>query len=168
MTDPYAVLGVPHGASDEEVGRAYKKLARKYHPDLNPGDKTAEAKMKEINAAYHAIKDKKTDYQSTGSYQGTGSYQRTESYSGTSYRDPWEDIFRTYGTGGYQSQHERRYRRTSPFSVFLKFIMFMTVLRIIISLISGLFGGGYGGYNNNYYYYPDQPYSQSQQYNGGE
>lgn len=55
MTDPYTVLGVSPSASQDEVKQAYRKLAKKYHPDSNPGDKQAELKMKEINAAYDEI-----------------------------------------------------------------------------------------------------------------
>ena len=51
MQDPYSVLGVPESASLNEVTAAYRKLAKKYHPDLNPGDKAAEQKMRQINAA---------------------------------------------------------------------------------------------------------------------
>jgi len=55
--DYYELLGVKRGASDKEVRSAYRKLARKYHPDVNPGDKTAEAKFKEINAAHDVLAD---------------------------------------------------------------------------------------------------------------
>ena len=48
ITNPYKVLGVPDGASVEECTKAYKKLAKKYHPDLNPNDKEAEEKMSQI------------------------------------------------------------------------------------------------------------------------
>ena len=51
MTDPYKVLGLPSTATDEEVKQAYRRLAKRYHPDANPGDKTAERRMQEINAA---------------------------------------------------------------------------------------------------------------------
>ena len=57
MKDPYEVLGVSRDASDEDIKKAYRRLAKQYHPDVNPGDKQAEEKMKEINAAYDAIKD---------------------------------------------------------------------------------------------------------------
>lgn len=57
MDDPYKVLGVSPDASDEEVKRAYRALAKKYHPDRNPGDAAAARKMREINAAYEQIKD---------------------------------------------------------------------------------------------------------------
>ena len=50
ITNPYKVLGVPDGASVEECTKAYKKLAKKYHPDLNPNDKEAEEKMSQITA----------------------------------------------------------------------------------------------------------------------
>lgn len=55
--DPYKVLGLERGASDEEVTRAYRRLAKKYHPDLNPNDKEAAKKMSEINAAYEQIRN---------------------------------------------------------------------------------------------------------------
>jgi molecular chaperone DnaJ len=55
--DYYEVLGLHRGASEQEIKRAYRKLARRYHPDVNPGDKGAEAKFKEVSEAYEVLSD---------------------------------------------------------------------------------------------------------------
>lgn len=68
--DYYQILGVSKTASDAEIKKVFRKLARQYHPDLNPGDRTAEAKFKEINEAYEVLSDpdKRKKYDQFGQY----------------------------------------------------------------------------------------------------
>ena len=96
--DPFSVLEIPDSATEDEIKSAYRKLAKKYHPDLNPGDKAAEQKMKEVNDAYaEAMRIRKnggTWQSSSSSNSYGGSYHSTygSSYSGS-----------TSGYGGYGS-----------------------------------------------------------------
>ena len=82
IEDPYKVLGVSPDASDEQIKSAYRRLAKKYHPDLNPGDQEAARKMQEVNAAYEQIKNpEKFRQPNTGGFGGgyydpIGGYRR--------------------------------------------------------------------------------------------
>ena len=85
MNDPYSVLGVSPSASDEEVKKAYRELARKYHPDNyqnNPLADLAEEKMKEINEAYDQITKQRAGGGSSGSYGGSYQSAYQSSYQG--------------------------------------------------------------------------------------
>ena len=72
MTNPYEALGVSKTASADEIKSAYRRLAKKYHPDANPNNKSAEEKFKEINAAYEILSDpnKKANFDRFGSAEG--------------------------------------------------------------------------------------------------
>src|SRR5947209_15364544 len=79
--DYYETLGVPRDASESQIKQAYRKLARKFHPDVNPGDKAAEEKFKEINEANEVLSDpeKCKRYDELGSY-----YQQYGRWPGSS------------------------------------------------------------------------------------
>ena len=89
MEDPYKILGVSPGASDEEIKRAYRALAKKYHPDRTPGDAEAAKKMQQVNAAYEQIKN-------------PGAAHQNQGYGGYSQYDP-------FGFGGFGGYQQRSY-----------------------------------------------------------
>src|SRR5919108_2149525 len=76
VKDPYQTLGVDRKASDDEIKRAYRKLARQYHPDRNAGDKAAEERFKEVQEAYSILSDadKRKAYDSGGGIFGSGGF----------------------------------------------------------------------------------------------
>ena len=91
VNDPFAVLGIPSSASEDEIKSAYRKLAKKYHPDLNPGDKTAEEKMREVNEAYtRALQIKKTGRDPYQNPYGSSSSSGASGYYGNPFgQGPW-------------------------------------------------------------------------------
>jgi len=106
MEDLYETLGITKTASQSEIKSAYRKLAVKYHPDKNPGDKLAEEKFKKITAAYDVLSDetKRRQYDSYGSYSENESYgQRSGTYG---YGNPFQGgSWQHWNTnGGYRSE----------------------------------------------------------------
>ena len=95
ISDPYSVLGVSPNASDEEIKKAYRALAKKYHPDLNPGDKEAERHMNEINAAYDQIKNPQQS--SSGGYGASSGGSSGAGYGGFGGFGGWGFGGNTYG-----------------------------------------------------------------------
>ncbi len=105
--DYYEVLGLSKGASEDEIKKAYRKLAKKYHPDMNPGDKDAEMKFKEVNEAYSILSDseKKSRYDQFGhagvdpSYDaGQGGFSGFGGFGGMDF--DMGDIFSSFFGGG--------------------------------------------------------------------
>ena len=118
--DYYEVLGISKGASDEEIKKAYKKLARKYHPDVNPGDKDAEEKFKEINEANAVLSDpeKKARYDQFGfagvdPNYGAGGPGWGDGAAGFDFGD-LGDIFGSFFGGGFGGFGGSTQRRNAP------------------------------------------------------
>jgi len=119
--DPYDVLGVSRSASKEEIKAAYRKLAKRYHPDLNDGSPVADAKMKELNEAYTILVKCGAQQQNKGAgQQGQGAHRNsTGQYGGygsstQGSRDPFEDFFRGFaGFGRYTHGGQQQSNRTT-------------------------------------------------------
>lgn len=120
MQDYYQTLGVGKNATLAEIKKAYRKLARKYHPDLNPGDKASEQKFKEINEAHEVLKDpeKRKQFDTFGSVgpNAPGGRPHASDFEGfdftTSGTSTFGDIFETIFGGGFETaQAGRRTRR---------------------------------------------------------
>jgi curved DNA-binding protein len=126
--DYYATLGVAKTASAKELKQAFRKLARKHHPDVNPGDKAAEAKFKEINEAYEVLGDpaKRKKYDELGA--NWRAYEQAEAAGGANpFAGQWNVDFgggagRGGGTGGFRTmtpeEMEEMFGSQNPFSDF--------------------------------------------------
>ncbi|MEW6116412.1 MAG: molecular chaperone DnaJ [Nitrospirota bacterium] len=117
VKDYYKILGVGKDASQDDIKKAFRKLARKYHPDLNPGDKTAEEKFKEVNEAYAVLSDPEkrkqydtggTTFEQFGGFGGFGGegFRGFEAREGFDFSDLFGDIF-----GGARSAGRPRYAK---------------------------------------------------------
>src|SRR4030095_14270073 len=132
--DYYQTLGVTKSASDKELKQAYRKLARKHHPDVNPGDKSAEARFKEINEAYEVLGDpeKRRKYDELGAnwkmydqvqQQGGQGFPGGSPFGGAGAGGgAWNS--NTAGPGGYRTMSEEEmhelFGNEDPFSDFFK------------------------------------------------
>lgn len=118
--DYYEVLGIQKGAPEDEIKKAYRQMAKKYHPDLNPGDKEAEARFKEVNEAYEVLSDsqKRERYDQYGHAGvdpnfGAGGYQ---GYGFDNIDIDLGDIFSSFFGGGGRRQNPNAPRRGSDIS----------------------------------------------------
>lgn len=119
--DLYEILGISHSASDDEIKRAYRKLAQKYHPDKNQGNKDAEKKFKEINGAYQVLSDKKKrqtyDQFGDAAFYGGGGGGGTQGFPGGfdfggfgdlgGFGESFADIFETFFSGSASRSRSR-------------------------------------------------------------
>ncbi len=153
--NPYTVLGVSENATDEEIRAAYRRLAKQYHPDLNPNDPVAAARMNDVNVAYDQIKtaDKRAAYRAQESsqtfYQQSGynsnpwqTYYKTgQGYYGGSYTgyDKSDSNEPPFGWGSIFEEQQRRrthttqYRRIRLIYLVLTFLMILFLAQCVLT-----------------------------------
>lgn len=109
QTDYYKALGIEKGASAEDIKKAFRKLAVKYHPDRNPDNKAAEDKFKEINEAYAVLSDpkKKEQYDTFGSSGFHQQYSQEDIFRGFDFGNAYKDMGGGFGGGGAEDIFSR-------------------------------------------------------------
>ena len=114
--DYYEILGISKGADEKEIKQAFRKLAKQYHPDLNPDNKEAEAKFKEVNEAYEVLSDpdKKTKYDQFGHAAFDQNQGFGQGAGFNDFGDIFGDIFGDFFGGGAAGFGGQRAQRTGP------------------------------------------------------
>lgn len=150
MKNYYEVLGISKIASADEIKKAYRNLAFKYHPDRNSGDKAAEEKFKEINEAYDVLSDekKRADYDSFGTsnshYSGTNnSYNRNNDFANEETFWNWFNGNTTNSYGNNNTYRNYYYQSTNSYNKKEDYVskksLFKTLLYKILQVFVGLF-----------------------------
>lgn len=166
-SDPYEILGVARDASEEDIKTAYRRLAKKYHPDLNPGDSSAAQKMNEINAAYDRIKNPQAykneaagDPYGSNPYAGYDPFRgygysagtSTDNSSSEGYEDPFESFFRQAGSQRtyyyYSTQNSHDQQAYRPRFSFGRVILLFILMNLLFSMCTPRYS-----YYPYYYYY---------------
>ncbi len=179
VNDPYQVLGVSPTADEDTIRQAYRRLAKKYHPDLNPGDATAAQRMNEINEAYDLIKNpqayRQQQQQRAAQQQARQAYQQQQQqqtyynpfdpfgfYSGQNTQDQQQQqsgqrqyTYYHYSNedDGAQQQYQWNYRRTrrSPLGFVGKLVAVYFLFQIFFSLLSSC-TSFWNPYSSYYYF----------------
>lgn len=179
IEDPYKVLGVDRNATDEEIKQAYRRLAKKYHPDLNPGDAQAAQKMNEINEAYDLLKNpqayRQQQAQQRAQQQARQAYQNgpqsqgyynpfdpfgfygSQSGSEEDSSDPNQNTYYYYWSSNddpNRQQYQWNYRRPrrSPLGVLGKIVMIWLIIQFLLSMLGSCSVRRYSGsaYSDGY------------------
>ena len=178
VNDPYQILGVSRDASEDEIRQAYRRLAKKYHPDLNPGDAQAAQKMNEINEAYDLLKNpqayRQQQAQQRAQQQARQAYQNgpqnqgyynpfdpfgfygSQSGSEEDSSDPNQNTYYYYWSSNddpNRQQYQWNYRRPrrSPLGVLCKIVMILLIIKFLLTMLGSCSVRRYGSaYSDGY------------------
>ena len=184
--DPYQVLGVQPGASEDDIRQAYRRLAKQYHPDLNPGDETAARKMNEINQAYDQLKNPQAYYQQQRQQQAQQQARQAYEQQESDFYDPFG--FWTHSEQDQQSQQSYRwtysydsedqepqsnyqwhfYRpRGILWRLLIGYLLFNLLINILGSCAVRVYPGRYYPYAYSSYSY-SEPYQSAPAFDAGQ